>query len=89
MFVQRDAAPVFGFVFGPEIRRDNRHGNPAKIHRKVVQPFQETDDGHLAVFEHGKEIIGGGFQQFLVPQAVKGGRLEHAGVTLAAAVLAA
>jgi len=29
VFVQRDAAPVFGFVFGPEIRRDNRHGNPA------------------------------------------------------------
>jgi len=37
-----------------------------------MQPFQEIDDGHFAVLEHGKEIIGGGFHQSFVPQSVKG-----------------
>ena len=60
-----------------------------KLKAKLCRPFQEIDDGHFAVFEHGKEIIGGGFHQSFVSQPVKGGRLEHGCVTLAAAVLAA
>ena len=58
------------------------------MHGEVVQPFQKLVNGNFVFFEHGKEIVGGGFQQFLVPQSVKGRRFEHAGVTLAAAVLA-
>ena len=88
MFVLRDAAPVFGFVFRPEIRRDNRNRNPAKMQGEVMQPFQKLGNGNFVFFEHGKEIVGGGFHQFLVSQSVKGRRFEHAGVTLAAALLA-
>ncbi len=84
----RDAAPVFGFVFRPEIRGDNRNCNPAKMHGEVVKPFQKLVNGNLVLLEHGKEIVGGGFHQFLVSDAVKGRRLKHARVTLAAALLA-
>jgi hypothetical protein len=38
-----------------------------------MQPLQKIDDGHFAVFEHGKKIVGGGFQKFLLAQGVKAG----------------
>ncbi len=38
-----------------------------------MQPLQKIDDGHFAIFENGKEVIGGGFQQFLMPERIEGG----------------
>ena len=89
LFLACDAAPGLGFVFRPEVRRNNRNGNPAQMQREIMQPFQKVGDGNLVFLEHGKEIVGGGFQQFLVTKSIEGFRLEHAGVTLAAALLAA
>jgi len=74
--LQRDAATLLGFVFGPEKRRDDGNGNPAEIDREVVQPFQKVDDGRLAVYEYGQEIIGGGFHQSLVPRSSRGDDLH-------------
>jgi len=87
LFLPRDAAPVFGVVFWPEIRGDDGNGNPAKVKGEIMQPFQKLGNGDLVMFEHGKKIVCGGFQQFLVARSIEGFGLEHAGVTLAAAVL--
>ena len=87
MFLPRDAAPFLGLVFGPEVRRDDRHGDPARAQGHMMQPPQETEGGRLASAERGKEIIGGGFEQFLGPQAIQRGRLERGGVAFAAAGL--
>ena len=80
---------VEGGLFRPKVGCDNRNGNPAQTQGEVMQPFQKIHDGYFAVFEHGKEIVGGGFEKFFVSQSVKGRRLEHTGVTLAASVFAA
>jgi hypothetical protein len=73
LFVAGYPAPVFGFVFRPKVGRDYRQGNPAQTQGEVMQPFQKIDDGHFAVFEHGKKIVGGRFQQFFISQGVIAG----------------
>ena len=62
LFVQRDAAPGLGLVFGPQVGRNYRQGNPAQTQGKVMQPFQKIDDGHFALLEYRKKVIGGRFQ---------------------------
>ena len=89
LFRQRDAAPGFVTIFRPEIRGDDGEGDPAQAEGETVEAFQEKHLGRFGALHEFKEIGGGGFQQGLVADQVKGGGPENAGVALAAAVPAA
>ena len=53
-----------------------------------MQALEGIDNRRLADFKDGKEIVRGGFQQYLVSQSIKAFGFEHGGVAFAAAVLA-
>ena len=66
MFCGSDTALGFGWGLGPEFRRQDGHGQPAKAKREIVQAAKIVVNGNFGAAQDVEQIAGGGLHEWLV-----------------------